>query len=143
MSQADSEVAKRCKRIKRALQSYTARLKSGGFGDHTPRALLPNPMRPRPPSKRATSKLILDTFSRSGPKSRNEAEANVAASHLTTVVNVWFREVVRNRSKETPSGKQAQGKTTIQSCMQSLDVFRVQPPKAKFRVIASVSRRRS
>ena len=141
MSEADSEVAKRCKRIdvpfNRILQgSNLAALETTR---HAPFFLILCD----PPSKRATSKRILDTFSRSGPKSRNEAEANVAASHLTTVVNVWFREVVRNRSKETPSGKQAQGKTTIQSCMQSLDVFRIQPPKAKFRAIASVSRRRS
>ena len=141
MSQEDSQVAKRCKRINISRQSYTAwrNLVALEIIGHSPFFLNLCDSR----SNRATSKRILDTFSRRGPKSRNEAEANVAASHLTTVVNVWFREVVRNRSKETPSGKQAQGKTTIQSCTQSLDVFRIQPPKAQFRVIASVSRRRS
>ena len=98
MSEADSEVAKRCKRIdvpfNRILQgSNLAALETTR---HAPFFLILCD----PPSKRATSKRILDTFSRSGPKSRNEAEANVAASHLTTVVNVWFREVPGSESEQ-------------------------------------------
>ena len=86
MSEADSEVAKRCKRIdvpfNRVL--HGSNLAALETTRHAPFFLILCD----PPSKRATSKRILD--SRSGPKSRNEAEANVAASHLTTVVNVWF-----------------------------------------------------